>query len=221
MLKPKYGNEVAFVMGNIVASYGGQLEKKAQWLSGEQDNTGGPVDMDHSVSDTIDENLEDPTILSGKGAGLAASVPGNHESLLAQQDKEKAIDAELDQLNKEYAKQIEPVTLEDPGGKLTMPVDGGLPVRENPFEKPETVKIDFDANDPFGAEHLFESESLKPEKVEGPTPAQVPKSDWPTAAGLVLDRIQKIAGYLGETGDVRSELIADELLRSVIRKLTK
>jgi len=143
MLKPKYGNEIAFTMGSIVASYGGKLEKKAQLLTPDSEKgTGGPIGMSNTISDTIDEEIGDPTDIGGL-ENTAPLLEGEHVSLLEQED-------ELDALSREFNKELEglgPSSLEDPGGTVDLG-DGSLPVRENPFEKSETVEIDFDANDP-------------------------------------------------------------------------
>jgi len=254
MLKPKYGNELAFVMGNIVASYGGQLEKKAQLsptgLYGRED-TGGSVDMDpDAISNAVDEldsgggptglpsRFEEATgenfgDARGEYSPLSFPKPKNE----IDSDSEDEINAELgpvkDMAYDALMDKPEAVSgLEEPK-PLIMP--GDTLIREYPKDG-RVEEMEFEDIDPANLFRYPTSVSLEGEDVEDAVPADVPETPYsgpggegmgirgpgpvPTAA-LVLDRIQKIATYLGEKGDVRSELIADKLLHSAISKLIK
>jgi len=227
MLKPKYGNELAFVMGNIVASYGGQLEKKAQLslsptgLYGKED-TGGSVDMDpDAIPKTVDRELEDPTILNEVGEGV--SLEGDYEPLAVSLRPDDVGEVATGPRSPEYqwsGKHNAPVASVTEIDELTPTIPDNNYLASNPFGEDEiNAEMEFEDIDPANLFRDPTSVSLEGEDVEDVVPADVP-GPVPTAA-LVLDRIQKIATYLGEKGDVRSELIADKLLHSAISKLIK
>ena len=242
MLKSKYGNEVAFVMDSIVASYGGKLEKKAQALqknaqmdflsSEEERDTGGPVPLGRTLSDTIDTEVGDP---ESEGKDPSILNPGAYTSLWEQEDKryadEDAKEDERSALNRTL-NNLETEYNEDRAGGASYPeavtldetLLDGAPLEENPYKEPSLGLRPLD----------FESPRVpSPSNIGGATPATAGEPVdagpagaesfpyGPTQASSVLNAIEKIATHLGNKGDFRSEMLADELLKSVINDLSK
>jgi len=241
MFKSKYGNELAFVMGNIVASYGGQLEKKAQMgLSkpyGEED-TGGPIPASNALKDIDDPTIltnpslyfDDPTKRNNPDTSSVGAEPvkgehtvGSPSGVVAPRGEEvfmEEMNKSLDTESESEPEDLNEYLAENYNEDLAN-TDLDQYLAEN-FGDPDYNDTEVDVENSLGTAGSGErpnsgSPELSPWN-------EAPPSEWtnpPNTAALVLDSIQKIAAYLGDKGDIRSELIAGELLHSFINELKK
>ena len=235
-------------MGNIVASYGGKLEKKAQFNydpeKAIEEASGDIIPAERqSVGEVLEDiDLGDPgTIASrfeeGQGEDFGA-VRGEHASLPLPKPKlpkPKLLDDETNGRLGEapelaYKGLMSPSTPMPEDTETVMPDEEDFIVRDFPEE---AVEIDYNSDDPLG------NSSRKTPATGGLAPEDEYENvetdlDWgadilessqpgfgPLRSSLILDKIEKIAAYLGEKGDIRSELIAGDLLMSVIKNIDK